>query len=272
MDQTLELQAVKRKIRGLLEKKPENGATEGEFMLAMKKVGELLLQYNLNMNEVLLREQPCVTKTFQSGSMKRDVLWIVSSGLAKFLGLKHWYTRWHDGIRWTFFGLEHDVEMALYLCDFIQKAEATAVKEFKGTDTYKQFMGNRKIASNSFKNGFGYNISSRLFEMAREAEVEERKAHEYHAQKAREDGVMIETTDAAKAEHARQTTGTALITLAKAKFIEEEFKKSGPKLRYTRSYSKARTHGGSYCAGAAAGARVNLGRPLGGRGGHKQIG
>lgn len=263
-DQTQELQAVKRKIRALIEKTPENGATEAEFMFAMKKVGELLLQYNLTMNDVTLREQVCVTKSFKSGSKQRDVLWLVASGLGKFLTCKHWYCRPSDGIEWSFFGLEHDVDMALYLCDFIQKAERTAVAEFKRSDIYKAFQGNRKIATNNFQNGFGMRIRERLIEMARMQEAEERKAHEYHAQKAEADGVMIEASQEAVVEHARQTTGTALMCVAKAKKIDEEFKKHGPKLSFRNVRSSARYSSGAYGAGQAAGSKVHLGRPLGG--------
>jgi hypothetical protein len=263
-DQTQELQAVKRKIRALIEKTPENGATESEFMFAMKKVGELLTQYNLSMSEVTLREQVCVTKTFQTDSKKRNVTWLATGGMVKLLGLKYWYTRTHIGIVWNFFGLEQDVDMALYLCDFLQKAEDTATKEFKRSAIYREFTGSRIIATNSFANGFGRRINDRLNEMARETEAEERKAHQYHAQQAAQAGVMLQASQEAVVEHARQTTGTALMCVAKIKKVEEEFAKNGPKLRTRMHRSSARTHGDAYGAGRAAGSQLNLSRPVGG--------
>jgi hypothetical protein len=261
-DQTQELQAVKRKIRALIEKTPENGATEAEFMFAMKKVGELLTQYNLNMTEVTLREEVCTTKTFNSGSKRRDVLWNISSGLATFLGLKHYYTRSHTGMIWHFFGLEQDVDMALYLCEFVQKAERTATAEFKRSDIYKSFTGNRIVATNSFQNGFGRRVRDRLIDMAREAEREERKANEFHAEQAKAAGTMVEASEEAIVEAARQKTGTALMCVAKAKKVEDEFKKNGPKLRYTVARSSARTNYDAFSAGSAAGSRLNLSRPV----------
>lgn len=98
MDQSLELDSVKRKIRAMLAMKTENGASESEFLFAMKKVGELLLQYNLTMDEVLLRQEQCVTKAFNTKAKRRNVLWHVYAGLNKLLGVKVWYTRNYDGI------------------------------------------------------------------------------------------------------------------------------------------------------------------------------
>src|SRR5438045_270741 len=122
-----ELVKIKRKIRALSAKVTDNGCTEGEAMLAMKKVGELLLQYNLTMDEVTLRQEPCVTRTYTTDSKKRNVLWEVFSGFSQLCGVRVYYSRpgkySFDGITWSFFGLESDVDMTIYLADFLCKAE-----------------------------------------------------------------------------------------------------------------------------------------------------
>lgn len=268
INQDNELSAVKRKIRALLSKTTDAGATESEAMFAMNKVGELLVQYNLSMDEVTLREEPCVTKAFSTGSKRRDVTWNIHSGIAQMLGVKVWLNRRSTGIAWEFFGLESDVDMAIYLYDFIHKAERTAKEAFKKTEIYRNWHGgNRKTLTTNFQTGFGQRINDRLIEIARENEKIEREAHAFHTAKAAKEGIMVGTTDEAQAEAARQKTGTALIVVAKAKKVEEEFKKSGPQnLRTVWTYSHARYNGDARSAGASAANNVNLNRPVSGSG------
>lgn len=267
INQDNELSAVKRKIRALLAKTTDAGATESEAMFAMNKVGELLVQYNLSMNEVTLREEPCVTKAFSTGSKQRNVTWNIHSGIAKLLGVKVWFDRRSKGIDWKFFGLESDVDMAIYLYDFIQKAERTASEAFKKTEIYRSYEGHRKILTSNFQSGFGLRINDRLIEIAQENEKIEREAHAFHTAKAAKEGIMVGATDEAQAEAARQKTGTALIVVAKAKKVEEEFKKSGPQnLRTVRTYSHARYNGDARSAGASSANNVNLNRPVSGSG------
>lgn len=262
MDQQNELAAVKRKIRAALAKTTDRGATEAEAMAAMAIIGRLCQQYNLSMDEITLRDEPCVTKKFFTGSKHRNVLWYVYSGFADLLGIKIWFERTPDGLAWNYFGLEPDVDMALYLAELIQTTEVTATRLFKQSSTYKSFRSHRKIASNNFKEGFGARMNQRLVDIARENKEAEKKAAEYHAQQHEEKGTMLTASDAAVAEYARQKTGTALITLAKAKMIEEEFKKESVKLKKCRSYSNSRYDANSRSAGSKAADKVNLGRPV----------
>ncbi len=262
-----ELVRIKRKIRALSEKTIDRGASEAEAMFAMKKVGELLLQYNLSMDEVSLRDEPCVTKTFQTDSKHRDVIWNVFSGLQKFCCLKVYHTRpsrWStvQGITWSFFGLESDVDMALYLCRILTDAEETSTNTFKKTDIYKNFQGHRKTATRNFQIGFGGRINERLYLLSRERENEEKKAQEYHAQAMA--ARMVVASEEAQVKAAEAKTGTALICLAKEQMIKEEFAKRGPKLRTVSAKNSGRYNADARGAGRSAGDKVNLGRPLGG--------
>lgn len=258
-----ELASIKRKIRALSEKTVDRGCSEFEAMLAMKKVGDLLTQYNLSMTEVTMREEPCVTKSFQTDSKHRDVIWNVFSGLRKFCGLKTYHNRPPQGMCWYFFGLESDVDMALYLCRILSDAEDTAAEAFKKTDIYRGYQGgNRKPLTQNFKIGFGGRINERLYSLAREKMEAEKKAADFHqeAMKTR----MVDATEEAIVKAAEEKTGTALICLAKEKMIEEEFEKVGPKLRNVTHRNSGRYNEGARDAGRAAGNKVNLGRPLNG--------
>lgn len=252
-----EIEKVKARIRALANMTPENGASESEAIFAMKKVGDLLLQYNLSMDMVTLREEPCVTKTYQSDTKHRDVLWYAYEGLQKLCGVKIWMQRTNVGVQWSFFGLESDVDMALHLCAILTSAEDAETRKFKRTPTYLEFQGHRKIATNNFAIGFGSRINLRLGQIAAEQRQAERKAHEHHAEEMKERGLTA-TDEAYKAR------GTALICVEKEKRIEEEFKARGPKLRTTRSYSKSRYNPTARDAGASAANNVNLNRPIGG--------
>ena len=60
MQQTDELARVKTRIRALAEKTTSNGCTEAEALSAAEMVGRLLERYALTMEQVDLRQTPCI--------------------------------------------------------------------------------------------------------------------------------------------------------------------------------------------------------------------
>ncbi len=265
--QESEREVIKRRIRALSEKTEERGCSEAEAMIAMKKIGELLTQYNLSMDEVTMRQEPCVTKVFQTNARKRNAVWHTRGGIQKLCGVKVWMSRntyTGTGITFSFFGLEPDVDLGIYLAGLIQESEKRSIQDFRKSEIWRASNA-RQTATANFKIGFGGRINARLYDLTTVREAAEKQSADFHAETMRTKGFMVEATDEAKVEAAKQTTGTALICVAKAKFIEEEFKKRGPKL----SYRKAPSSSGRYdpvsrAAGAAAGNKVNLSRPVGG--------
>jgi len=255
-----ELAAIKRKIRALSNLGSHERSNEAEAMLAMKKVGDLLLQYNLTMDEVSLREEPCVTKSFNTQLKKRNVLWGCHDGLKKFCGVKMWFTRTNQGMHWSFFGLESDVDMAIYLSDFLTKVEKVALLDFHNSAVYKNFTEHRNIISTNFKIAFADRLNDRLYQLTRERETAEKEAAAYYEEQMKER--MIEASEEALVKAANAKTGTALICLAKEKMIEEEFVKRGPKLVTHRSQSNARYNADARNAGHMAANNVNLSRPI----------
>jgi hypothetical protein len=255
--QMSEIEKVKARIRALVNMTPDNGASETEALFAMKKAGELLLQYNLSMDMVTLREEPCVTKHYQSRTKQRDSIWYAYSGLQKLCGVKVWMSRTPSGVLWSFFGLECDVDMAIHLCAIVTDAEKGATAAFKKSDTYARFMGHKKIATNNFLIGFGQRINERLIGLANEQRKAEQAAHAHHAEEMKDRGLTA-------SDEAYKARGTGLICIAKEQKIEEEFKARGPKLTTVKSYSKSRYNPTARDAGHGAANNVNLNRPIGG--------
>lgn len=234
MSQNVELANVKAKIRALIAKTVQNGASENEAMVAMKKVGELLQQFNLSMNDVSeVRNEACIEGTFDTESKHIGVEASVVVAIGEFTGTKVWMVRGKKSIVLHYFGLETDVEMAIYLTEIIANAYDTEFAVFKTSPTYVNYAGHRRVVQNSFQKGFRNRINTRI-----NAEVRTQKVNT---------GV---------------TTGTDLIVLEKSKYVEEEFAKLGMRLRTQKTYSRSRFHSGAYNAGSDAGSKVNLNRPV----------
>lgn len=246
--QLSELDRIKLKIKALANKTVENGCSEEEAMSAMQGVGRLLLQYNLTMSELDVRQTPCRTVEIKTeGSRHRIVNCIMSIGV--FTDTKPWFQNFgRNHTTYSFFGQEHDLDMAQYLFKVCKAAIDGETRRYKGTKDYRDNGGGRS-ATVSFQHGLTDKLCQRLREMKREenAELQAREAEQRAEQ--------------AKAGTAGSTS-TALVVLKK-QLVEQEFKVHGPRLRNVRSTRAVRSRS-AYGAGSAAGDRVNLSRPLGG--------
>lgn len=259
MSQSKELQAVKDRIRKLSQMTIERGASETEANQAMERVGALLEQYNLTMDEIDIRGTQCVTVSFNTGKKNRVSWETVFVGLGKFADCRVWKNA-NNG--YDFFGFPEDTEMVLYLCRVIQQAVETETEAYKRSEEYaqlKQYQHGRALVT-SFQRGMGRRIYNRLIELKREIEEDRRRSEE--AMQEEMQGRMVEASEEAQVESARATTGTALIAV-KWQTVEEQFREQGLRLR--KSYGKARvSNSSSFHAGQRAGNKVNLSRPVGG--------
>lgn len=223
-----ELERVKRVIRALQQKTEENGASEAEALAAAAKLGQLLEMYDLEIDEVGVREDA-------SQCRKNEVYAADDFAGTLVVGIKHFcsviaYRSLGDGHagKYVFFGVPHDLEVALYLYEVCAEAmdhDWVAFMEVCGYSMKKRA---------SFRAGFAHRIYSRLMQM--KAERDERN---------------------------RAKTGTALMVL-KDQLVTEEFTRQlGIKLVKSRAGVKASDQN-AYEAGHAAGGRVNLNSPLSG--------
>jgi uncharacterized membrane protein len=234
--QNEELARVKERIRKMASMTISAGASEAEANFAMIKVGELLDQYNLSMSEIEVRAENCIPMVCGTGKLKLAQHAVFTFSLARFCNVKCWSQKRPKEWTFVFFGLESDVQMASYLFQVIDRAMATEVTRYKQTAEYKFADVHRKRLSNSFQNGFAYRIHERLWKLAAQAEQ-------------------------ARAANPVVSSSTALVIVAKEQHIEEEFKKTGTKLRMRYNATRT-TEYGSANAGRAAGDKVNLGRPV----------
>lgn len=220
---------IKRIIQALQDKTTDNGCSEAEALEAARKMGELLEEHDLSLDDVGLREE--------AGQSKKNELYAADNyagsmvaGIAKFCSLVC-YQENSKGAAGTFviFGLEHDLEVAKYLYEVCSEACDWDWSRYMETHGYSV----KKRAS--FRAGFAGRIYERLMEM-----------------KAERDARM-----------ARMSDRTDLVVL-KDQLVRGEFNKLG--VRLTKAAPRNIADPNAYRQGQVAGAKVNLSNPLGGPG------
>ncbi len=114
---------IAARIRALLAKTVENGCTEEEAIAAAAKAGELLARYNLTIDEVQMRETPFRRHQEFHEDYVGERLWKVADAIAHLTGVRYWTSR--AGvipIEISFFGFDHEVEVARYLLEICARA------------------------------------------------------------------------------------------------------------------------------------------------------
>jgi hypothetical protein len=212
-------------------------------MSAMEKVGKLLEQYNLTMEECDVREEKCVSVKIPLRGARSGHARLWARHLARLFCAKYYFSSEYTGEGWkrraeyVFYVQQHDAEAVRYLYELIDKAIAHEAELFKDTPEYQEAW-DRRAATLDFQEGMAERLAERLAKMREENDA---------------------------AMQARKSTGTALIVL-KGKPVEEEFEKLGIKLTTVyRSYGRSTHDGNARASGRAAGDRVNLNRPVGGQ-------
>jgi len=245
MSQAAELSRVKSRIKALTAKTVANGCTEAEAMSAAEMVGRLLERYALSMDEIEVRAARCIQVEVPVGGSRRRPIDGCVPAIARFCDCLVWLARTGDAAEGTraahyvFFGFETDTSLATYLFSVIERAIATELGQFRSARPALRAARLRR-ASASFQHGLAARVAERLTAM--------------HAEREASVG-------------ARRATGTALI-LAKHRVVEEAFAETEVRLVNAGAVGR-RPVGGAFREGWAAGARVNLSRPV--RGGARGL-
>lgn len=165
---------ILEKIRKLQTKTTAMGCTEAEALAAAQTVGYLLDEYGLTMTDVELQTTECVEDSVISPFVTnrhpiRYCLRAISGycHTAYFFQPKPiddealtWRTAYH------FFGLPHDVAVAVYLTQVIMAAFERESASFKQTPDYLELGAvDKREALKSFRYGMAQRISGRLSEM-----------------------------------------------------------------------------------------------------------
>lgn len=157
-------ESTKRRIKALLEKTTENGATEQEALSALKKAQELMLENFISENEIndpyllekcVFKETPIIKSRYN--------LTVFYASLCKLFDCEHYY----NSKRITFFGFEEDTELCSYFYNFIIKACLSEKDNYMKSKAYKElsshYHGKTLVAS--FIRGFLVGISLKMSEM-----------------------------------------------------------------------------------------------------------
>lgn len=287
MSQKDERQKAIEKARKLRDRAHGAGSSETEVEFAMKQFGELMDTFNLTLDEIHLAGQECkmIEVTHYEGTVFH--LGTVAVAVANFCDCVTYRTskskvqkRTKDGklvfdkqtgrphyekAGYTshFYGLDQDVEMAAFLMELIRESAVNATKEFKKSDAYKSYGGNKMPFTKAFVDGFASRMVRRLNEMKakREDELEA-------ARQAREE--MGEgSLDAERAAHERRKGNSTDLVELKDKKVKDDFKAQyGWTVKYRTSRRGGYSGWSGRSHGAAAADKVNLSRPVGNGGGH----
>jgi hypothetical protein len=230
--QNEELDRVKARIRTLTERTVARGCTEAEAMAAADMVGRLLERYALTMQEVDLRDEPCVQVEVPAGGVRRRPIDACVPAIARFCDCRVWLARSEAGARYVFFGFVTDTKLAAYLFSVIDRAIRSDLLAFRRDSVGLAGTALRR-ASASFQHGMAARIAERLETM--------------HAE--REASVA-----------ANRAAGTALMVI-RHQVVEDAFRLSKIRLQSLPGLTLRRN--GAYRAGRLAGDRVNLRRPIG---------
>ena len=234
MSQNDELARVKVRIRALTERTIARGCTEAEAMMAAEMVGRLLERYALTMEEVDVRQEPCVQVEVPIGGQRRRPVDICVPALARFCDCKVWLARTEQQSHYVFFGFETDVGLAAYLFAVIARSIQTEVAGFRKTKATLAGVALRR-ASTSFQGGMAVRVGERLTAMHAEREA---------------------------AVAAQRPAGTALM-LVRHQVVDDAFRARKMPLRSMPGLTLRQN--AAFREGRAAGERVNLRRPIEGR-------
>lgn len=220
---------AKRIIAELRNKTEDNGCTEAEAMSAAEQIGELLEKYDIEIDEIGVREdadQCRKNEVFAADEFAGTIV----TGIAKFCTLIVYQVK-NDGhgCKYVFFGTPHDLELGAYLYEVCAEA-----MEYDWA-TYMEDHGYSMKKRASFRMGFSQRVYQRLQQMKAERD-------------------------------ARNASSCRSLVVLKDQLVRQEFDALGIHLR-KGSGRRVAADGHAFGRGQAAGDKVNLGNPLGGPGG-----
>lgn len=244
---------ILQRIANLRARASDEASSEAETMAAMVRAEKLMEAYRVSEADLAMAESEGRVKIeivhksvdASNGSQRHKVqlCWGAIMQLTNTKGVRFMHI---NEIQLT--GDRTDVEYALYLFDLIKagldRAYAAYRKEQKGT------VG--RNAKASFQMAMADTVSARLYAMARENEAERREA------RAKAETLADMTTSDSRA--------LVIADAHEEKRVETEraYRAAHPRVRTGPGWSSRGGNGSAGSAGRAAGARLGLGRGIGG--------
>lgn len=160
-------ESIKLKIKALLAKTTENGATEQEALSALQKAKDLMMENFISEHEITdpYLAEKCVFKKIARIHSAYNVT-IFLGALAQLFDCEHYYNQTEV----VFFGFEEDTNLCAYFYSFIINACIIERKKYTKTDAYKQLkkVHNGKTLVASFVRGFLIGIHNKMNAMYKE--------------------------------------------------------------------------------------------------------
>jgi len=230
------LRAIAARVRALLSKTTEAGATEAEALSAATKARELMDKYQLSLSDTELEAEGASRVNIEADSrVQFSIQQNLAMRVAAYCDCRVWQS---GGKGLNFFGLQSDSAFASFLCvslaGFVQRSAVEWALRAEGAGDQRGFMA-----------GAESRINQRLRELT--------------AARQQQD-----------ASQALSASGRSLIVVKNA-IVEREFAKLGLSLGKSRVGRGAVTDSGAYSAGRAAGDRASFGRPISGQSGPKLL-
>jgi hypothetical protein len=227
------------KIKALLAKTTENGATEAEMLSALDKASAMMDAYDITDEEVQATKEEAAMLHADPPDLKdpHQIKWRLSYGVRQFCGVEIYRSRHQSGLKCI--GTPRDVQFAMWLLDNLA--------DFVFAELYGHLIGclspksERRVIIRSFTAACCDRITARLLEL-----VERSKA-------------------------ARTSNGRELVVIKDAA-IKAFMKEHDIRLRSCCVGSPSNVNEAAQAAGRAAGDRASFGRPVTGAAGVLRIG
>jgi Protein of unknown function (DUF2786) len=226
------------KIKALMAKTTENGATEAEMMSALDKAAAMMDAYDITDEEVRITEEEAAILHADPPDLKdpHGIKWRLTYAISKFCNVQIFRSRNEPGLRCI--GMPSDVQFAMWLLD--------SLADYVFAELYAHLIGclapknERRIITRSFVEACCDRIADRLLE-------------------------LIE-----RSKQARTSNGRELVVIKDAA-IKAYMKEHHIRLHTRCGYSTSNVNSGARDAGRAAGERASFGRPVSGAAGALRI-
>jgi len=219
------------RLRALMAKTVDNGCSEAEAQSAAAAVDRLLGAYEIDMDEVLAREQEIVT--LHVDGAKHHVRY-AAQRIAAFTDCKVWVS---GANRFAYFGFKVDTEIAEYLTALFRRAidrEASNFTAFNADYAMLNGAGQREMQIS-----FGVGMASRLGDRLTELK--------------------------SKRDFQQRTSGRDLVAI-KFPLVQAAFDKLGISLGSGKGRGRSIRDTSAYNAGRSAADRVSINPGISGRG------
>jgi hypothetical protein len=231
--------SIMEKIKALLAKTVENGATEAEYLSALGKASAMMDAYDITDEELQVAKDEAAMLHADPPDLKdpHKIKWRLAHGVAEFCGVQIFRSRHETGLKCI--GMPSDVQFAMWLLD--------SLADFVFGELYAHLIGclapqsERRIIIRSFTAACCERIVDRLLALVERSKM------------------------------ARTSNGRELVVVKDAA-IKQFMKDNDIRLGMCSGSAPSNVDAAAHAAGHAAGDRASFGRPVTGAAGVLRIG